>query len=92
MSDATAASRAAEFVAGQWTQSRHGAIYERRNPWRPSEVVGEFPSSGVQDAAVGAAAAAWPGRSALPAAKRGAILARDADVIEARVEERSRRR
>ncbi len=89
MSETTAAPRAANFVAGQWTQSRDGATYERRNPWRPSEVVGEFPNCGADDvdAAVGAAAAAWPGWSALPAAKRGAILARAADVIEARVEE-----
>ncbi len=89
MSETIAAPRAANFVAGQWTQSHDGATYERRNPWRPSEVVGEFPSSGAQDvdAAVGAAAAAWPGWSALPAARRGTILARAADVIEARVEE-----
>jgi delta 1-pyrroline-5-carboxylate dehydrogenase len=89
MSETTAAPRAANFVAGQWTQSRDGATYERRNPWRPSEVVGEFPSSGADDvdASVGAAAAAWPGWSALAAARRGAILARAADVIESRVEE-----
>lgn len=77
------------FVAGQWTPSRSGDTYERRNPWRPSEVVGEFPRSGADDvdAAVDAAAAAYPEWSSLPAAKRGAFLAQAADAIEARVED-----
>jgi aldehyde dehydrogenase (NAD+) len=89
MSDAIAALGAANFISGKWTPSRGGRTYERHNPWRPSEAVGEFPSSGPEDvvAAVGAAQAAWPGWSALPAAKRGAFLARAADVIEAHVEE-----
>ena len=38
------------------------ATYEKREPWRPSEVVGEFPASGADDVgdAVAAAAAAFP--------------------------------
>ena len=66
-----------------------GRTYERRNPWRPSDTVGEFPSSDADDvaAAIDAAAAAWPEWSGLPAARRGAILARAADAIEARAEE-----
>ena len=80
---------AANFIAGTWSPSRSGRTYERRSPWRPSEIVGEFPSSGADDvlAAVDAAEAAWPRWSALPAAKRCAFLARAADAIEARVEE-----
>jgi aldehyde dehydrogenase (NAD+) len=89
MSQITIAPGAANFVAGQWTAARGGGTYERHNPWRPSEVVGEFPSSGAEDvdAAVEAASRAFPKWSALPAAKRGAILARAAGVIESRVEE-----
>jgi aldehyde dehydrogenase (NAD+) len=89
MSDTITAPGAANFVAGKWTASRGGRTYERRNPWRPSEVVGEFPSSTAEDvdAAVAAAAAAFPAWSRLPAAKRGAILAQAAGVIESRVEE-----
>lgn len=89
MSEAIAALGAANFIAGEWRASRRGRTYERRNPWRPGEVLGEFPSSGAEDvdAAVEAAAAAWPHWSALPAAKRGAILARAADRIDARAEE-----
>jgi acyl-CoA reductase-like NAD-dependent aldehyde dehydrogenase len=89
MSDTIAAPGAANFVAGKWTASRSGETYERRNPWRPSELAGEFPSSSPEDvdAAVEAASRAWPEWSALPAAQRGAILWRAAAAIESRVEE-----
>jgi aldehyde dehydrogenase (NAD+) len=89
MSDTITAPGAANFVAGKWTPSRGGRTYERHNPWRPSEVVGEFPSSSAEDvdAAVAAAAGAFPAWSGLPAAKRGAILTRAAAVIDSRVEE-----
>ena len=89
MSETLAAPAAANFIAGSWSPSHSGRTYERRNPWRPSETVGEFPSSGADDvaAAIDAAEAAWPEWSGLPAARRGAILARGADAIEARVEE-----
>src|ERR1700759_1866078 len=89
MAETTIAPGAANFVAGQWTASRSGRTYERHNPWRPSEVVGEFPSSGAEDAraAVSAAAGAFGEWSGLPAAKRGAILIRAAEAIDARVED-----
>jgi alpha-ketoglutaric semialdehyde dehydrogenase len=89
MSDTISTAGAANFIAGEWRPSRSGATYERRNPWRPSEVVGEFPSSGPEDlaAAVDAAERAWPAWSALPAARRGAFLTRAAELIESRVEE-----
>jgi aldehyde dehydrogenase (NAD+) len=89
MSDTIAAVGAANFIAGQWSPSRSGRTYERRNPWRPAEVVGEFPSSDADDvaAAIDAAERARPVWSGLSAAKRGAFLARAADAIDARVEE-----
>jgi alpha-ketoglutaric semialdehyde dehydrogenase len=89
MSETIAAPGAANFVAGKWVASRGGRTYERHNPWRPSEVVGEFPSSSAEDvdAAVRAAAEAWPEWAAMPAAKRGAVLARAAEAIESRVED-----
>src|ERR671934_3165808 len=79
----------ANFVAGEWRPSASGRTYEKRNPWRPSEPIGEFPASGEEDvnAAVAAAAAAFPEWSRTPAAKRGAILNAAADVIEARAEQ-----
>ncbi len=89
MAETTIGSGAANFVAGQWTASRGGRTYERHNPWRPSEVVGEFPSSSAEDveAAVTAASDAFGEWSALPGAKRGAILTRAAEAIESRVED-----
>jgi alpha-ketoglutaric semialdehyde dehydrogenase len=89
MSHTTISPGAANFVAGEWAPARGGRTYERHNPWRPSELVGEFPSSSAEDvdAAVAAASDAFPAWSALPAAKRGAVLTRAAAVIESRVED-----
>jgi alpha-ketoglutaric semialdehyde dehydrogenase len=79
---------AANFIAGEWTPSHTGAAYERRNPWRPSEIVGQFPSSGAEDVseAIEAAEHALPDWSAMSAAQRGAFLHRAADAIEADLE------
>src|SRR4051812_42960620 len=59
---------------------------------RPSETVGEFSASAEDDAraAVGAAAGAFAGWSALPAARRGVYLTTAAAAIEARAEEIAR--
>ena len=82
----------ANFVGGEWRPALSGRTYERRSPWCPSEVVGEFPASGAADvnAAVEAAAAAFPGWSRTPAARRGTILNKAADAIEARAEQIAR--
>lgn len=79
---------ATNFVGGRWTASCSGHTYKRHNPWRPSEIVGEFPSSAGEDvdAAVRSASEAFRAWSRLPGAKRGAILTRAAEVIESRVE------
>ncbi len=89
MAETLTAQGSVNFIGGKWTPSSAGNTYERHNPWRPSDVVGEFPSSNADDvdAAVGAAEAAYPGWSALPAAKRGSILAKAAAAIESRVED-----
>ncbi|HEY4828244.1 MAG TPA: aldehyde dehydrogenase family protein [Solirubrobacteraceae bacterium] len=89
MSQTAVAPGAANFVSGRWSASRSGRTYERRNPWRPSELLGEFPSSTADDvdAAVQAAADAWPEWAAMPAVKRGALLTRAAGAIESRVED-----
>jgi len=80
---------AANYVGGEWSPARSGRTYEKHNPARPSEVVGEFPASGAEDvdAAVEAAASAFDGWSGTPAAARAAVLMRAADVVEARVEQ-----
>jgi aldehyde dehydrogenase (NAD+) len=87
--EAPARPELANYVGGTWAPARSGRTYEKHNPARPSEVVGEFPASGEEDvnAAVGAAAKAFPGWSGTPAASRAAVLMRAADAAEARVED-----
>jgi len=89
MTDTVAAAPVANFIAGRWEPSRAGATYERPNPWRPDDIVGAFPSSNADDvaAAVDAAAEAQRSWARLPAAARGAYLAKAADAIEASQEE-----
>ena len=79
----------ANFVGGEWRPSLSGKTYEKRNPMHPSETIGEFPASGEADveAAVSAAAAAFPGWAATPAAQRAAVLTRAAESLERRVEQ-----
>ena len=79
----------ANFIGGEWRPSVSGRTYEKRGPWRPSEVIGEFPASGEEDvnAAVAAALTAFPEWARMPAAKRGAILNKAADIVETRAEQ-----
>jgi acyl-CoA reductase-like NAD-dependent aldehyde dehydrogenase len=79
----------ANFVGGRWQPSASGRTYEKRNPWRPSETIGDFPASGEEEVetAVEAAAAALPEWSRRPAAQRAAILAGAANALEQRVEQ-----
>ena len=79
----------ANYVAGEWRPSVSGKTYEKRNPARPSELVGEFPASGEEDvnAAVEAAAAAFPEWARMPPARRSAILLGAADAVDARLEQ-----
>jgi alpha-ketoglutaric semialdehyde dehydrogenase len=92
ISDTISPPAAANFIAGEWRASRSGNTYERHNPWRPSEVVGEFPRSGAEDLAEAVQAAASAARdwARLPAARRGTHLTRAAELIEARAEEIAR--
>src|SRR3954451_5518257 len=78
----------ANYIAGEWRPSAGGDTYEKRNPARPDEVVGEFPSSSREDVeeAVAAAEAARREWARAPIAKRAAVLSAAADLIEERAE------
>jgi acyl-CoA reductase-like NAD-dependent aldehyde dehydrogenase len=82
----------ANYLAGRWQPSVSGATYEKRNPARPSELVGRFPASGEADVevAVAGASSALPAWSQLPAAARGDVLGRVALAIEERAEQIAR--
>jgi acyl-CoA reductase-like NAD-dependent aldehyde dehydrogenase len=86
---AVAAPARSNLIAGEWRPSLSGETYEKRNPARPSEVVGELPASGHADVeeAVAAAATAFPAWAGLPAARRGAVLDKAADLVDERVED-----
>src|SRR4051794_462388 len=77
------------YIGGGWRASVNGASYQKGNPARVGDVVGEFPASDEADvdAAVSAAANAFPEWSALPVAGRAALLGRAADLIDARTDE-----
>jgi aldehyde dehydrogenase (NAD+) len=79
---------ARNYVGGAWRPASSDKTYEKRNPWRPSEVTGVFQASGADDAreAVAAAATAFPEWAGLPAPARSAFLAKAADAIDARTE------
>ena len=87
--DAPARVAPANYVGGAWAPASSGRTYEKHNPARPTDVVGEFPASDGHDvnAAVEAAAKAFPEWSRMPAARRAAVLMRAADAVESRLEE-----
>jgi len=65
------------------------SVFEKRNPFRPSEIVGTFPASGAEEAAaaVTAAADALPGWASTPAPARAAVLSAAANALERRSEQ-----
>jgi acyl-CoA reductase-like NAD-dependent aldehyde dehydrogenase len=76
------------LIAGQWQPSATGRTFENRNPADTDDLVGTFPESSVQDveAAVTAAKGAQPEWAAMPAPKRGDVLYRAANLLEARAD------
>jgi len=89
MTEILTAAPARNYVAGKWRESLSGETYEKRNPWRPSEVTGVYAASSADDAraAVAAARDAFPGWAGLPGAQRAAYFFRAADALEARTEQ-----
>ncbi len=88
MPDTLTESPSRNYVGGEWRESASGETYEKRNPWRPSEVTGVYPSSDAEDAraAIDAAREAFPAWAALPAAQRAAFFGKAANVLESRAE------
>jgi aldehyde dehydrogenase (NAD+) len=78
-------------IGGAWVPARSGRTFMNHNP-ATGEVLGEYPSSGPEDvdAAVQAAARAYPGWRLTPAPKRAEILFRAGALIAARKEELAR--
>lgn len=89
MSETLTESPARNYVAGEWRESASGETYEKRNPWRPSQVTGVYPASDAEDAqaAVAAAHDASPSWAALPGQQRAAFFTKAAAAVEARAEQ-----
>jgi alpha-ketoglutaric semialdehyde dehydrogenase len=77
------------YIGGEWRGARSGETYEKRNPMRPDEIVGEFPACDERDVedAVAAAQEAFPAWARLSAPQRGNLLVKVAEVIDGRVEQ-----
>ncbi|MCC7176310.1 MAG: aldehyde dehydrogenase family protein [Bryobacterales bacterium] len=80
------------FIDGKWQPAEGGGRHQIRNPARPDEVLGDFPSSAPADvdAAVSAAAGAAKEWARMPGPQRGAILSRFAQLLESRKAELGR--
>jgi alpha-ketoglutaric semialdehyde dehydrogenase len=89
MSDTLTETPAKNYVGGDWRESASGESYEKRSPWRPSQVTGVYPASDAADGreAVEAADQAFPAWAALPPAQRAAYFDKAATAIEARAEQ-----
>ncbi|HYN32063.1 MAG TPA: gamma-aminobutyraldehyde dehydrogenase [Ilumatobacteraceae bacterium] len=79
------------FIGGDWKPARSGATDAVTNP-ATGAVIGEVPASDAADvdAAVAAAAAAFPAWGALTPRERSEILHRVADIVDANIDELSR--
>ena len=79
------------LIGGAWVAASDGAAFEVRNPARPDEVVGLFPSAtaGDTEQAIETARAALPGWAMPPPPQRGAILDKASRLLETRLEEMS---
>lgn len=72
------------YIAGQWVAARNGATTPNINPAATTDIVGQFPACGAEDAqaAVDAAQAAFAAWRDLPVTRRAAVLLRAADYLD----------
>ena len=50
MTETMTGAPARNYIGGEWRESAAGETYEKRNPWRPSDVTGVYPASDADDA------------------------------------------
>lgn len=77
------------YIGGRWVRPASGAMMENLNPADTRDVVGRFPASTAEDvdAAVNAAAEAFPKWKATPAPKRAEILYKLGQILIERKEQ-----
>jgi acyl-CoA reductase-like NAD-dependent aldehyde dehydrogenase len=88
MESTTSMKTCKNLIDGQWVDASDGARFETRNPARPDEVLGTFPSATREDTrqAIAAAQRAAKGWSETSPPARGAILYRASELIDARLD------
>jgi vanillin dehydrogenase len=76
------------LIDGQWRDAASGATHDVVNSYTREAVTTQAAAGAADvDAAVSAAAAAFPAWSALPGAERGALLSKAGDILESRGEQ-----
>ncbi len=77
------------FIDGMWVDALGGGTFRSINPADTRDIIGEFASSGLEDAqkAIEAAHKAFLGWGGLSGFARGEYLRKAADILEARVHE-----
>lgn len=77
------------YIGGQWVAASNGAVTRDTNPANTREELGTFPSATRQDAqnAIEAAYHAFPAWAKTPMPKRGEILDKAANWLDARLDE-----
>src|SRR5438094_5430636 len=80
--------RRKNLIGGEWRPPTTGQHEPCVNPADTREVLGLWPKSGAEDAqaAVDAAAGAFPGRAATPGPERGRVLARALAILRGKVD------
>jgi acyl-CoA reductase-like NAD-dependent aldehyde dehydrogenase len=80
------------LIGGHWMPARSGSTFENRNPARPSDLIGTFPTSSSEDVAEAVTAAAKAFRSwrLVPAPRRAEIILRAAEILRERKESLAR--
>jgi acyl-CoA reductase-like NAD-dependent aldehyde dehydrogenase len=77
------------YINGEWAPAKSGETFENRNPANTDDLIGRFASSGAEDveAAVSAAAEAYPAWRAMSPIARANILYKASEILAARVNE-----
>lgn len=74
------------FIGSEWVGAKSGQTFQNRNPADTREVVAQYPASAGEEArqAIEAAAAAFPGWSAMTPVARGRVLSKASQILESR--------
>ena len=88
MTETMTGAPARNYVGGEWRESASGETYEKRSPWRPSEVAGGIRPRRPRTRVPRSRPRARRSRvAALPAGQRAVYFAKAAAAIEARAEQ-----